>query len=174
MSSAVYVMCHKTVKKDTPFLTLSNHFKGFALFEWITPNNTFTQQKPWKKSVWKPFSCAKLALLTEKPMSYTIHLNSLLRFYLYNICPQISTFFHTAASIPSCPSALHIHVSISSTTTSLSAASTLHRCAWVVLGDFPVQTKLSSPSVSLWIHPLCLSLYPTLLLSSPRQWACCV
>lgn len=49
---------------------------------------------------------------------------------------------------PTPPPALHIHVSVPSTTTSLNGTSPLHRCARLVLGEFPVQTKLSPPSPS--------------------------
>lgn len=65
--------------------------------------------------------------------------------------------WQTSTSSPSSLPALHIYVSIASTTTSLSSTSPLPRCARAVLGEFPVQTKPSSPSVSLRFHPLCLS-----------------
>lgn len=69
---------------------------------------------------------------------------------------------------PSSSYAQHIYGSIASTATSLNPP---HRCARVVLGEFPVQTKPSSPFISPRFHPLCLPLHLSQLPPPPPMFA---
>lgn len=85
----------------------------------------------------------------------------LLSLWNNNKCYSNFSLYTSSALFQSCAATptllLHINVPVSATTTSLSGTSPLQRCPPLVLGDFPTQTKPSSP---LWLDPLCLSLHP--------------